>query len=151
MTEKGKDGFSAAERAAVKDRAAELKAEAKRAKGAEKTAAEAADVLAKIAAMPDGDREMAERVHSIVATVAPDLAPKLYYGQPGYARGGKVVCFFRSGQMDKERYSTFGFGVEAKLDTPDGLWPTAYALQDPSEQAWDRLAEIVRLGTGDTA
>jgi hypothetical protein len=79
-----------------------------------------------------------------VTTVAPELAPKLYYGQPGYARGGKVVCFFRSGQMDKERYSTFGFSVQAELDSADGLWPTAYALADLAEPAWDRLGELVR-------
>lgn len=138
------DGFSAQERAAIKARAAELKTEAKRARGAEKAAADEADVLAKIAEMPDGDREMAERVHTIVTTVAPDLAPKLYYGQPGYARGGKVVCFFRSGQLDKERYSTFGFSVQARLDSADGLWPTAYALADLSESAWERLGEVVR-------
>ena len=138
------DGFSAQERAAIKARAAELKTEAKRARGAEKAAADAADVLAKIAEMPDGDRELAERVHSIVATVAPELAPKLYYGQPGYARGGKVVCFFRSGQLDKERYSTFGFSALARLDSADGLWPTAYALADLSESAWERLGELVR-------
>lgn len=94
--------------------------------------------------MPDGDREMAERVHAIVTTAAPELAPKLYYGQPGYARGGKVVCFFRSGQLDKERYSTFGFSVQAQLDSTDGLWPTAYALADLSEPAWERLGELVR-------
>jgi uncharacterized protein YdhG (YjbR/CyaY superfamily) len=141
---KAKDGFSAQERAAMKARAAELKTEAKRARRAEKAAADEADVLAKIAKMPDGDRQMAERVHTIVTTTAPELAPKLYYGQPGYARDGKVVCFFRSGQLDKERYSTFGFSVEAQLDTTDGLWPTAYALQDLSEKAWDRLGELVR-------
>jgi hypothetical protein len=128
----------------MKSRAAELKTEAKRARGAEKAAADEADVLAKIAEMPDGDREMAERVHAIVTTVAPELAPKLYYGQPGYARGGKVVCFFRSGQMDKERYSTFGFSVQAELDSADGLWPTAYALADLTEPAWERLGELVR-------
>ncbi|MDR7381679.1 DUF1801 domain-containing protein [Promicromonospora iranensis] len=139
-----KDGFSAEERAAMKSRAAELKTEAKRARGAEKAAADEADVLAKIAEMPDGDREMAERVHTIVTTVAPELAPKLYYGQPGYARRGKVVCFFRSGQLDKERYSTFGFSVQAELDSADGLWPTAYALADLSEPAWERLGELVR-------
>lgn len=138
------NGFSAQERAAMKQRAAELKAEAKRAKGAEKAAAEAADVLAKIAEMPDGDRQMAERVHEIVAAVAPTLAPKLYYGQPGYARDGRVLCFFRSGQMDKERYSTFGFSSHAALDSPDGLWASAYALAEPTEDAWKRLAEHVR-------
>jgi uncharacterized protein YdhG (YjbR/CyaY superfamily) len=141
---KEKDGFSAQERAAMKARAAELKTEAKRARQAEKAAADEADVLAKIAKMPDGDRQMAERVHAIVTATAPELAPKLYYGQPGYARDGKVVCFFRSGQLDKERYSTFGFSVEARLDSADGLWPTAYALQDLSEKAWDRLGELVR-------
>jgi hypothetical protein len=142
------DGFSAQERAAIKSRAAELKTEAKRARGAGKAAADAADVLAKIAEMPDGDRELAERVHAMVATVAPELAPKLYYGQPGYARGGKVVCFFRSGQLDKERYSTFGFSALAQLDSADGLWPTAYALTDLSESAWERLGELVRHAAG---
>jgi uncharacterized protein YdhG (YjbR/CyaY superfamily) len=142
------DGFSAQERAAIKARAAELRAEAKRARGAEMAAADAVDVLAKIAEMPDGDREMAERVHAMVTTVAPELAPKLYYGQPGYARGGKVVCFFRSGQQDKERYSTFGFSAQARLDAADGLWPTAYALTDLSESAWERLGELVRQAAG---
>jgi uncharacterized protein YdhG (YjbR/CyaY superfamily) len=139
-----KSGFSAQERAAMKSRAAELKAEDKRARGAEKAAADEADVLAKIAEMPDADREMAERVHAVVTAAAPELAPKLYYGQPGYARDGKVVCFFRSGQMDKERYSTFGFSAQAQLDSADGLWPTAYALQGLSEKAWERLGELVR-------
>ncbi|GAA1523703.1 uncharacterized protein YdhG (YjbR/CyaY superfamily) [Microbacterium ginsengiterrae] len=142
-------GFSAEERKAMKERAAELKAEARRAKGAEKAAAEAAELRERIAQMPDGDRELAERVHEIVTSVAPDLAPKLYYGQPGYARDGKVVVFFRSGQMDKERYSTFGVSVQAALDDPSGLWPTSYALTDPSEEAWGRLTEIVRRAAGD--
>ncbi len=137
-------GFTAQERAAIKQRAAELKAEAKRAKGAEKSAAEAADVVAKIAQMPDGDREMAERLHAIVAEVAPDLSPKLYYSQPGYARGGTVVVFFRSGQMDKTRYSTFGVSTEAALDDESGFWPTSYALIEPAEEAWERVREVVR-------
>lgn len=136
--------FSAEERAAMKARAAELKADARRAKGEAKAAAEAEEQLAKIASMPDGDRQMAERLQAIVADVAPDLAPKLYYGQPGYARDGKVVVFFRSGQMDKERYSTFGVSAQADLDEPGGLWPTAYALIDPDEEAWARLSEVVR-------
>lgn len=137
-------GFSAEERAAMKARAAELKAEAKRAKNAEKAAAEEAELLAKIAQMPDGDRELAERVHEIVKSVAPSLSPKLYYGQPGYARGGKPVVFFRSGQMDKERYSTFGVSALAALDDSSGFWPTSYALIDPSEEAWEQLTEVVR-------
>lgn len=128
----------------MKQRAAELKADAKREKGAAKTAAEEKELLAKIAQMPDGDRQMAERLHRIVADVAPDLSPKLYYGQPGYSRNGKVVVFFRSGQMDKERYSTFGVSNLAALDDDSGLWPTAYALTDPTDEAWERLAETVR-------
>ncbi len=141
-------GFSAEERAAIKSRAAELKAEAKRAKGAEKAAAEAADVLEKIAQMPDGDRELAERLHAIVAEVAPALSPKLYYGQPGYARDGKVVVFFRSGQLDKTRYSTFGASTEAALDDASGFWPTSYALIEPTEEAWERVREVVRRAVG---
>ena len=141
-------GFSAEERAAIKSRAAELKAEAKRAKGAEKAAAEAADVLEKIAQMPDGDRELAERLHAIVAEVAPALSPKLYYGQPGYARDGKVVVFFRSGQLDKTRYSTFGASTEAALDDASGFWPTSYALIEPTEEAWDRMRGVVRRAVG---
>lgn len=148
MTKQDAGGFSAEERRAMKERAAELKADAKRAKGAEKAAAEEAELLAKIAQMPDGDREMAERLHQIVASVAPGLAPKLYYGQPGYARGGKVVVFFRSGQMDKERYSTFGVSVQAALDEPSGFWPTSYALIDPTEKAWEQLTEVVRRAAG---
>jgi len=137
------DGFSAEERTAMKARAKELKDDAKRSKAADKAAADEADVLAKIAQMPDGDRQMAERVHTIVADVAPELSPKLYYGQPGWARDGKVVCFFRSGQQDKERYSTFGFSSQAGLDNGDGFWPTSYALSDPSEQAWSELGRLV--------
>lgn len=145
MAEQGNPGgFSEVERTAMKERAAELRAEAKREKAADKAAAAEAELLAKIAQMPDGDREMAERVHAIVAATAPSLAPKLYYGQPGYARGGKVVVFFRSGQMDKERYSTFGVNPQAALDDASGFWPTSYALIDPTEQAWEQLTEIVR-------
>ncbi|MEJ1920791.1 DUF1801 domain-containing protein [Microbacterium sp. KHB019] len=148
MTKNDAGGFSAEERAAMKQRAAELKADAKRAKGAAKAAAEKAEQLAKIAQMPDGDREMAERLQEIVESVAPDLAPKLYYGQPGYARDGKVVVFFRSGQMDKERYSTFGVSAQAALDEPTGFWPTSYALIDPTEKAWEQLSEVVRRAAG---
>ncbi|OLF15432.1 DUF1801 domain-containing protein [Actinophytocola xanthii] len=137
-------GFSEQERAAMKERAAELKAQARRGRGANKAAADEADVLAKIAEMPESDRVLAERVHAVVTTAAPELAPKLYYGQPAYARKGKVVCFFRSGRMDKERYSTFGFSAEANLDEGSGLWPTSYALTDPGEEAWERLAVLVK-------
>ncbi|MDE3722764.1 DUF1801 domain-containing protein [Nocardiopsis sp. N85] len=141
-------GFSEEERAAMKARAAELRTRERRGRSADKAAADEADVLAKIEQMPEGDRALAERVHAIVTTFAPDLAPKPYYGQPGYARKGKVVCFFRSGLLDKERYSTFGFAAQADLDEDDGLWPTAYALTEPTEEAWERLAGIVRRIAG---
>lgn len=143
------DGFSREERASMRARAAELKAEAKRAKNAEKAAAEAAEVASKIESMPDEDRRMAERVHRIVAEEAPGLAPKLYYGQPGYARDGKVIVFFRSGQMDKLRYSTFGVSPHAELDEASGFWPTSWALIAPTETAWRALADVVRrVSTG---
>lgn len=109
----------------------------------DRAAADEAAVLAKIGEMADSDRALAERVHEIVAGVAPDLAPKLYYGQPGYARNGKVVCFFRSGIDDKERYSTLGFSAEANLDQPGGVWPTSYALLEPSDEEWETLADII--------
>lgn len=99
------------------DLARELKAESR---GSKKAAAEEAAVLATIAEMAPGDRALAERVHAVVLSAAPELAPKLWYGQPAYSRAGKVVCFFRSGQVDKERYSSFGFSVEANLDEAGG-------------------------------
>jgi len=137
-------GFSAQERAAMKERAAELKADARRARAADRAAADEADVLAKIATMPPEDRALAERVHSIVKKAAPELAPKLYYGQPGYARDGKVLCFFRSGQMDKERYSTFGFSVQAALDDDSGVWATSFALIEPTDAALKKLGDLVK-------
>ncbi|REJ04989.1 DUF1801 domain-containing protein [Microbacterium bovistercoris] len=142
------DGLSAQERAAVKQRAQELKLQAKREKEAGKAAAEKADLEAKIAEMPDGDREMAQRLYEIVTDTAPELAPRLYYGQPGWAKDGKVVVFFRSGQMDKDRYSTLGFSSLAELDDEDGLWPSAFALQDPTEKAWAEVTVLVRKAAG---
>lgn len=134
-------GFSAQERAAMKARAAELKAEAG-SRGAKKAAADEAAALAKIAEMAQPDRALAERVHALVTAAAPELSPKLWYGQPAYARGGKVVCFFRSGQVDSERYSTFGFTPEAKLDD-GGLWPTSFAITDVSEQDAQTITDLV--------
>lgn len=121
------DGFSAEERAAMKERAAELRASG-RGRNADKAAADLEAVLSKIADMPASDRALAERIHALVTTAAPELLPKLWYGQPAYARAGKVVCFFRSGGMDKGRYSVFGFNEEAQLDEPAGVWPISYAL-----------------------
>jgi hypothetical protein len=136
--------FSAEERAAMKARAAELKSEARTGKAAEKAAADKAAVEEKIAAMPQPDRDMAERLGKIVADVAPNLLPKLYYGQPGWSQGGKVVVFFRSGQGDKERYSTLGFSAQANLDDDGGLWPTAYALDHLDDAGEATIAALIR-------
>lgn len=140
----GRDTMSAQERAAIKERAAELKAQGRAGKAAEKAAANEAALLAKIAEMPEPDRGLAERVHAIVTACAPDLEAKLYYGQPGYAKKSKVLCFFRSGQGDSERYSTFGFSVQADLDDASGLWATSYALTEPTEAAWAELEKLIR-------
>ena len=141
--------LSAQERTSLKERTSELKAQSRRAKAADKAAADLNDVLAKIAQMPQEDRALAQRVHDLVTTAAPHLAPKLYYGQPGYAREGKLMCFFRSGQMDKLRYSTFGFSVEADLDDASGLWPTSYALTtDATDEAFERIGELVVRASG---
>lgn len=130
----------------MQERAAELRKEADRPRGG-KQAAEELEAMEKIAAMPEPDRRLAERVHALVTTHAPDLAPKLWYGQPAYARKGKVVCFFRSGQADGERYSTFGLTQHAVLDDARGLWPTAYALVDMTSEAEEVLADIIaRVG-----
>jgi uncharacterized protein YdhG (YjbR/CyaY superfamily) len=118
--------FSDEERAAMQERARELKADARR-RGRAGKADHEADVLAKIAEMPEPDRSMAERIHAIVKESAPDLAPKTWYGMPAYAKDGKVVCFFQSAAKFNARYATFGFNDPATLD--DGaMWPTSFAL-----------------------
>lgn len=127
----------------MKSRAAELKAEARSGKAAEKAAADAAAVEAKIAEMPESDRAMATRLHALVAEAAPELQPKLYYGQPGWAKGGKVVVFFRSGLMDKARYSTLGFSENAALDDETGFWPTSYGLERLDDDALPRIRELI--------
>ena len=128
----------------MKARAVELKSEARRGKAADKAAADKAAVEEKIAAMLQPDRDMAERIDRIVAEVAPALLPKLYYGQPGWAKDGKVVVFFRSGQDDKERYSTLGFSAQATLDDDGGLWPTAYALDHLDAAGEVTIAALIR-------
>ena len=87
---------------------------------------------------------MAERLQTIVTDAAPELSPKLYYGQPGWAKAGKVIVFFRSGLMDKARYSTFGVRVQAKLDETGGLWPTAYAVEELTDESAKTIAELVK-------
>jgi uncharacterized protein YdhG (YjbR/CyaY superfamily) len=120
-TGKASKGFTAEERAAMRERAKELKARTGKADGE-------SDVLAKIAEMPGPDRKMAERIHAIVKASAPDLSPRTWYGMPAYAKDGKVVCFFQSAQKFKSRYATLGFSDKANLDE-GAMWPTAFALK----------------------
>ena len=132
--------FSDDEKAAMKERAKEQKAEARR--GKDKAAGEA-DVLAKIAEMPASDRAMAERLHALVKANAPDLAAKTWYGQPAYARDGKVVCFFQAADKFNTRYATLGFSEDARLD--DGtMWPTAFALSELTSADEKRIAELIK-------
>ena len=119
-------GFTDEERAAMRERARELKAEARATKD---RAAGERDVLAKIAEMPESERAMATRLHEIITEAAPDLWPKTWYGMPAYAKNGKVVCFFQSAQKFKTRYATFGFSDAANLDE-GAMWPTAFALKE---------------------
>jgi uncharacterized protein YdhG (YjbR/CyaY superfamily) len=129
-------GFTAEERAAMRERAKELKAEALRADG------ESA-LLAKIAEMQGSDRAMAERFHAIVTATAPDLSPKTWYGMPAYAKDGKIICFFQSAEKFTSRYATFGFNEDAKLD--DGaMWPTSFALTQLTDAEEARIAALVR-------
>lgn len=124
-----------------------MSAETVRGKG-NKAAKEAADVLSKIEQMEQPDRGLAERIHSIIGSNAPDLAPNPWYGQPAYARKGKVVCFFRSGHDDKEPYSTFGFAAEADLGDESGLWATSYAVSELSDKTEKTLAALVKKAAG---
>ncbi|MER6221305.1 DUF1801 domain-containing protein [Streptomyces sp900105755] len=137
------DGFTEEERGAMKERARELKAAARRGSRADKAAEAASEVLAKIAEMPEADRVLAERIHAIVTSNAPDLAPKLWYGMPAYARNGKVVCHFHSAEKFTSRYATRGFSDRAHLDE-DVLWPTAFALTALTPAAEPRIAELVK-------
>ena len=118
-------GFTAEERAAMKERAKELKAESRR--GKQKADGEA-DLLAKVAEMQESDRVMAERLHELVKASAPDLWPKTWYGMPAYAKDGKVLCFFQSAEKFGARYATLGFSDEANLDV-GAMWPTSFALK----------------------
>jgi uncharacterized protein YdhG (YjbR/CyaY superfamily) len=142
MTQRVKtsQGWTAEERAAMKARARELKAEARANK--DKAAGER-DVLAKIAELPDPDRAMAERLHAIVKASAPALSPKTWYGMPAYAKDGKVVCFFTPASKFSSRYATFGFNDTANLD--DGaMWPTAFALTELTAADEARIAALVK-------
>ena len=135
-------GFTDEERAAIRERAQELKAAPRRGPRAGKADGES-DVLAKIAEMPEPDRAMGERLHAIIKASAPALSPRTWYGMPAYAKDGKVVCFFQNAQKFKTRYSTFGFSDEAHLD--DGsIWPNAYAVLEVTPAVETRIAALVK-------
>src|SRR5437773_11617755 len=132
-------GFTDEERVAMKERVQELKADARRGRRADKADGESA-VFAKIAALPQPDRVMGERLHAIIKANAPTLSPKTWYGMPAYAKDGNVVCFFQSAQKFKTRYATFGFSDKANLDE-GAMWPTTFALKELTS------AEEARIGT----
>jgi uncharacterized protein YdhG (YjbR/CyaY superfamily) len=137
-TGKASKGFTAEERAAMRERAQELKARPRAGKADGES-----DVLAKIAAMPEADRAMAARLHAIVKASAPDLSPRTWYGMPAYAKEGKVVCFFRSADKFKTRYATLGFSDKANLD--DGrMWPTDFALKELTGAEETRIRALVK-------
>jgi uncharacterized protein YdhG (YjbR/CyaY superfamily) len=130
------NGFTPEERAAMKARAKELKAEQEKADWE-------SEVLAAIAEMPEPDRTMAQRLHEIIKTNAPDLSPKTWYGMPAYARNGNVICFFQTAQKFKARYATLGFSDKANLD--DGaMWPTSFALKELTAAEEARIVALVK-------
>lgn len=143
MAARSSDRFTPEERAAMKERARELKAEAK----AERTRAEGErDVRAALDAMPAADRELAEHVHAVVSVAAPALLPRTWYGMPAYARDGKVVCFFQGADKFDARYATLGFTDAAMLD--DGvLWPTAFGLSQWTDEVEATVADLVARAT----
>jgi uncharacterized protein YdhG (YjbR/CyaY superfamily) len=135
-------GFTDEERAAMKERARELKAPARRGSRAV-TADGEGDVLAKIAEMPEADRALAERLHGLIKASAPTLSPRTWYGMPAYAKDSNVVCFFQSAQKFKTRYATLGFSDKANLD--DGaMWPTAFALTELTAADEARISALVK-------
>jgi uncharacterized protein YdhG (YjbR/CyaY superfamily) len=139
-TGKASKGFTAEEQAAMRERAEELKAEARM----NKNRAEGAKALfEKIAEMEGADRAMAEKLHEIITASAPDLLPRTWYGMPAYAKDGKVVCFFQSAQKFKSRYSTLGFSDAANLDE-GAMWPTSFALKELTEAEEKRIAALVK-------
>ena len=139
MSEKrtaAKGKFTPEEKAAMRERARELKAEAQKADGEQA-------LLAKVAEMPAADRVLAERVHAIVTASAPDLAPKTWYGMPAYAKDGKILCFFQSAEKFGSRYATFGFSDEANLDK-GVMWPTSFALKELTPAEEKKIGALVK-------
>lgn len=134
----GGEGFSDEERAAMKERAKELKSGAGRGEQ---------DLLDKIAEMDQPDQEMAQRLHTIVSQVAPQLTPRTWYGMPAYAKDGKVLCFFQPGGKFKTRYSTLGFQDVARLDDGD-MWPVTFAITSLTDEVEERIAALLRAAVG---
>ena len=142
--DKKSKGFTEEERAAMKERAQELKTEARRDPRATKNKVDGeGDVLAKIAAMPEPDRAMATRLHAIIKASAPALSPKAWYGMPAYAKDGHVLCFFQSAQKFNTRYATFGFSDKANLDE-GAMWPVAFALKELTAAEEARIVALVK-------
>ena len=139
---KASKGFTDEERAAMRERAQELKADARRGPRAGKADGES-EVLAKIAEMPEPDRAMGERLHAIIKASAPALSPRTWYGMPAYAKDGKVVCFFQDAQKFKTRYATLGFSDKATLDEGQ-MWPTAFALNELTAADEARIGALVK-------
>src|SRR6266480_4637685 len=142
VTGRAVKGFTHEERAAMKERVQELKAESRRGPRGKQADGES-DVLAKIAEMPKPDRAMAERLHAIIKASAPALASRTWYGMPAYAKAGDVVCFFQSAQKFKTRYATFGFSDKANLDEGT-VWPVAFALKELTAAAEARIGALVK-------
>ncbi|MFL5878814.1 MAG: iron chaperone [Actinomycetota bacterium] len=138
-TRKTSKGFTDEERGAMRERAREVKAEARRGKNADGER----DVLAKITEMQEPDRAMAERLHTLVKNNAPALSPRTWYGMPAYAKDGKVVCFFQSAQKFKTRYATFGFNDTANLDE-GSMWPVAFALTELTAADEAKIGALVK-------
>jgi uncharacterized protein YdhG (YjbR/CyaY superfamily) len=132
------------EKSAMKERARELKAEARRDASAKEGLA---DLMAKIAEMPPSDRTIAERIHAVVTASAPELTPKTWYGMPAYAKDGKLVCFFKSAAKFNSRYATFGFEEAANVDDGD-MWPTSYALTKVTPAIEKEIGELVKKAVG---
>ena len=136
------EGFTAEERAAMKEHAHEQKVTARRGQGAAAAEGES-DVLAKIAELPEPDRVLAERLHALIMASAPALSPRTWYGMPAYAKDGKVLCFFQSAQKFKTRYATLGFSDQANLDE-GAMWPTSYALTELTAAVEARIGTLVK-------
>jgi uncharacterized protein YdhG (YjbR/CyaY superfamily) len=141
-TQKSAKGWTEEERAAMRERAQELKAASRRGTPAEKADGEGA-VLAKIAEMPEPDRTMGRRLHEVIKASAPDLSPRLWYGMPAYAKDGKVVCHFQGAHKFKTRYATVGFSDAANLDQ-GALWPVAFALKELTAAEEAKIATLVK-------